>query len=99
VFHHDAPATAVLKEMVAPGGIILFDDYDWTLAISPTQNPTVNPGILEHFTEDQIKVSHVALVCTALMDTDQRFEKLDVGYKPGFEHRRAYRRLAAGNPA
>jgi hypothetical protein len=28
VFHHDAPAAAVLREMVAPSGIFLFDDYD-----------------------------------------------------------------------
>ena len=35
-FHHDAPAALLLKDLLKPGGVILFDDYDWSFAISPT---------------------------------------------------------------
>jgi predicted O-methyltransferase YrrM len=92
-FQHDAPATVCVKEMVKPGGYLLMDDYDWTIAVSPTMRPSVNPDIVKHFTEEQIELSHVEMVCSLFLDTDPRYEKVPIGYK-NREHRRAYRRLS-----
>ncbi len=91
-FFHDAPATVCLKEMLRPGGYLLMDDYDWTFAVSPTMRPSVNPSIVRDYTEEQIELSHVEMVCALLLDDDPAFERVDIGYR-GQEHRRAYRRL------
>jgi hypothetical protein len=45
--------------MARPGGIIEFDDYYWTIAKSPTVNPTANPDVLNFFTEEQIREAQV----------------------------------------
>ncbi|ONG54002.1 hypothetical protein BKE38_11035 [Pseudoroseomonas deserti] len=97
-FHHGAPATLILKELLKPGGVILFDDYDWSFAISPTMNPAVFPAILEAYSEEQIKTPHVRLICDLFMDGDPEYRKLDIGYGPR-EHRRAYRKRAPGDAA
>mgnify|MGYP000356764213 CR=1 FL=1 len=94
-FHHDAPAALALKDLLKPGGYLLFDDYDWTFKISPTMNPDVNPAILEQYSDDQIAVPHVRTICEVFFDGDPRWEKVDIGYG-SLEHRRAYRKLAAG---
>ncbi|RAI00081.1 hypothetical protein DLJ53_20405 [Acuticoccus sediminis] len=94
MFHHDAPATLLCKELVKPGGILLMDDYDWSIAVSPTMRPSVMPDITKHYTDDQIETAHVALICDLFLDSDPEFEILDIGYR-GREHRRAYRRTPA----
>jgi predicted O-methyltransferase YrrM len=93
-FFHDAPATVCLKEMVKPGGYLLMDDYDWTIAVSPSMRPTVNPSITRDYTDEQIELSHVEMVCALLFDNDHCFERVDIGYRRQ-EHRRAYRRRLA----
>jgi predicted O-methyltransferase YrrM len=90
-FHHDAPATLLLKELLKPGGVILFDDYDWSFAISPTLNPSVYPATREAYSDEQIETPHVRLICDLFMDHDPDYQKLDIGYR-SHEHRRAYRK-------
>jgi predicted O-methyltransferase YrrM len=90
-FHHDAPAAIVLKDLLKPGGYILFDDYDWSIAISPTTNPAKNAKVLDDFSQEQIDMSHVKFVCDLFFDTDPNFHKIDLGYGE-HEHRRAYRK-------
>ena len=74
VFHLDAPATCILKELCKPGGYIIFDDYNWSLQNSPTLNPKANPQTLNDYDENQINTAHVELVCRSLMDTDIRYQ-------------------------
>jgi predicted O-methyltransferase YrrM len=93
MFHHDAPATLLLKELVKPGGILLMDDYNWSIALSPTMRPSAQPTITKHYTDEQIEVPHVAMICSVFLDDDPRFEKMEIGYATGHEHRRAYRKL------
>ncbi len=93
LMHHDAAATVLLKQMIKPGGILLLDDYSWSLAKSPTHNPEKRPDLLKHFTKEQIEVSHVAIICEIMLDQDDGFEVMDIGYRPGHERSRAYRRL------
>ncbi|HVZ10034.1 class I SAM-dependent methyltransferase [Rhodopila sp.] len=92
VWHHDALATVCAKALLKPGGFLLMDDYDWTIAVSPTMRPSVNPTIRQHYTEEQIELSHVEMICSLLLDDDPHFERVPLGYR-GREHRRAYRRL------
>lgn len=92
-FHHDAPAALLLKQLLKKDGILLFDDYDWSFATSPTMNPSVNPDIRRHYSDEQISTSHVGLICNLFFDRDSGFQKIELGYKER-EHRRAYRKLA-----
>jgi len=90
VFHLDAPATCVLKELCAPGGHIVFDDWYWTLGKSPTLKPSVHRKTADDYDPLQIETCHVQLVCRTVMDPDPRFEFL------GLEGSTAvYRRLSA----
>lgn len=74
VFHLDAPATCILKELCKPGGYMIFDDWNWSLAISPTLTPSNRPATLQEYDMRQIEACHVQLVCKTLMDTDDRFQ-------------------------
>jgi predicted O-methyltransferase YrrM len=91
VFHLDAPASCVLKELCKPGGYMIFDDYLWSLAKSPTMNPDKRPATAVEYDAAQIETCHVQLVCQTIMDPDRRFEYL------GLEGNTAiYRRLDGG---
>ena len=74
VFHLDAPAACILKELCKPGGFMIFDDWTWSLSISPTLQPSKRPRTKDEYDDRQIEACHVQLVCKALMDTDPRFE-------------------------
>lgn len=73
VFHLEAPATCILKELCNPGGLLVFDDLWWSLARSPTMNPGTRPQTAIEYDAAQIEACHVEMVCKALMDTDSRF--------------------------
>lgn len=73
VFHLDGPATCILKELCKPGGYMVFDDWNWTLAGSPTMNPEKRPATAAEYDPLQINLSHVQLVCRAFMDRDTRY--------------------------
>ena len=74
VYHLDAPAACVLKELCNPGGFMAFDDWQWSLAKSPTLNPQKRPATAVDYDARQISECHVQLVCKTIMDTDPRFE-------------------------
>ncbi|MGE8943336.1 class I SAM-dependent methyltransferase [Leptospira interrogans] len=77
-FVHDAPATCMLKELVKPGGYIVFDDVYWTFARSPTMNPTKRSDIAEKYSEEQINTPHIKLIIQTLVLTDPRFISVDL---------------------
>ncbi len=85
-FPVDAPTTAVLKEMTKIGGVIVFDDMDWTLAGSPTCNTDT---MRQRFTEEQMTAAHVAMTVDVLVRPDTRFEEM-----PGSAHRAIFRRVS-----
>jgi predicted O-methyltransferase YrrM len=78
VFHLDAPATAILKELCKPGGYLVFDDYFWCLGKSPTLNPATRPQTARDYDTLQIETCHVQLVCKSMMDTDHRFRHVEL---------------------
>lgn len=97
VFHLDASATCILKELCKPGGYIIFDDYNWSLRKSPTVNPQVNPQTSDDYDENQINTAHVELVCKTLMDTDPRFQLVDIRNNTAI-YKRLPRSLLAWDP-
>jgi SAM-dependent methyltransferase len=78
VFHLDAPAACILKELCNPGGLILFDDWNWSISKSPTLKPAVRSQTSVDYDDEQIEACHLQLVCKVIMDTDPRFEFLGV---------------------
>jgi predicted O-methyltransferase YrrM len=74
VFHLDAPASCILKELCKPGGYMIFDDYRWSIAKSPTLNPSKRLATSSEYDDRQIDACHVQLVCKTIMEPDRRFE-------------------------
>jgi hypothetical protein len=72
-FNIDATSTAIIKKMVKVGGLIIFDDMDWTMEGSPTCNNSSN---WKKYTNEQMKTSHVALIVNVLMRDDADFEEV-----------------------
>lgn len=75
-FFHDGLATVLLKKLVKPGGILIFDDVYWTYENSPTMNPENRPKTLWEFNEEQIKTSQVLRVIEVFMETDEDWERI-----------------------
>jgi SAM-dependent methyltransferase len=73
VYHLDAPAACVLKELCKPGGYMVFDDWNWSLTKSHALNPQKRPATAIEYDARQIEECHVQLVCKTIMDTDSRF--------------------------
>ncbi|PBN43990.1 class I SAM-dependent methyltransferase [Sphingobium sp. D43FB] len=92
LYQYDTLAAVCCKELLKPGGYLLLDDYDWTIAKSPTMRPSHNPSVLADYSEEQIELSHVEMICSLLLDPDAGFEQIPLGYRD-VEHRRAYRKL------
>lgn len=94
VWAHDAPAVLALIPLLRPGGLLLLDDFRWTLAASPTLNPARRPITAAHYAPDQIATPHVALICEAFLDHDRRLKpvRLPPPADGGPPQRRAYRR-------
>lgn len=90
-FVHDAPATVLLMRLVRPGGYLLVDDYDWTFANSPTLNPKASPLVASQYTQEQLEVPHVKLVCELFLDPSEAFLADDLEGTLS-RHRRLYRR-------
>ena len=78
VFHLDAPAACVLKELCKPGGHIIFDDWSWSLERSHGFNPRNRPATAVEYDPRQIAERHVPMVCRIVMDPDPRFRFLGI---------------------
>ncbi|WIJ24026.1 class I SAM-dependent methyltransferase [Devosia sp. RR2S18] len=91
-FVHDAPAAILLKELVKPGGFILFDDLHWTFDRSPTMNPASNAAVRDWYPAAQTAIPHVQMICELFFDNDQAFQRetLDNGISGG---RALYRKV------
>src|SRR5688572_28472055 len=64
---HDALAFFLLDRLLVPGGYFDFDDYDWTIASSPTTNPRANPVMNALFTEEQMRTKQIRMVVELLV--------------------------------
>jgi hypothetical protein len=72
----DALTFFLADRLLAVGGHIDFDDYDWSLAASQTMNPDVLPATAELHTREQIECPQVAMVVDLLVRPDPRYEEV-----------------------
>lgn len=69
----DALAFFLIDRLLKVGGYIDFDDYGWSLEISPTMNPKIFPATKRMYTPEQIRESHVRLIVELLVKHDPRY--------------------------
>lgn len=89
-FFHDGLACCLLKKMTKVGGIIVFDDINWSHATSPTANPKKNPDITKNYTQEQLTACQVAMVVDIFMKDDMNWELLE---EYSSSHRVTYKRI------
>ena len=89
-FLFDGLACCLLKKMTKKGGIIVFDDIDWSYAKSPTVNPTANPAILNDCTEEQINTQQIKMVVEIFMKDDPEWELIEEFTS---KHRATYKKI------
>lgn len=77
-FTVDAPATMLLKELLRPGGYLLFDDLLWTMATSPT----LKEKSAKLYPPEQTETPHIKMVCDLFMANDPSFKRLTDGISP-----------------
>lgn len=70
---HDLPAYFISKKLLRPGGILDFDDYDWSWGGSPTMNPDKAPWVKECMTDEQIATKQVKLLIDLFVARDEDF--------------------------
>ena len=75
-FCHDGLAAVLLKKLIKPGGIIIFDDVNWSYQRSPTMNPKKRPRTLKKFSKEQIKTKQVRRVIEIFMENDNNWERI-----------------------
>lgn len=85
---HDGLACVLLKELVKPNGIIVFDDLKWTYFSSPVVNPSIYPKTAELFTDEQIREAQVSLVTKLFMEHDKGWQRISIN-----QYRGAYKKL------
>jgi Methyltransferase domain len=71
----DGLAFFLLDRLLKIGGHMDFDDYNWTMASSPTQNPVANPHVRDQYTDEQIRTSQVTLIVELLVKRDRRYQE------------------------
>lgn len=89
-FFHDGLACCLLKKMTKVGGIIIFDDIDWSYASSPTVNPEKRSITAVNYTQEQIETCQIAMVEDIFMKDDDNWEYMN---KYSSRHRSAYVRI------
>jgi predicted O-methyltransferase YrrM len=72
----DALAFLLVDRLLKTGGYVDFDDYDWSLAVSPSQRPDVFPATRRLFTDEQIHERHVSLIVDLLVRRDPRYREI-----------------------
>lgn len=72
----DALTFFLVDRLLAVGGLIDFDDYDWCLGKSPTLAPHLFPKTAEFYTSEQIDDQQVKRVVDLLVKTSPRYETI-----------------------
>lgn len=73
---HDGLATILLKKLVKPGGLLIFDDIFWTYKMSPTLNPEVHPETSKNYSKEQIETEQMKLVIDLFMENDENWVRI-----------------------
>ncbi|MBQ6813451.1 MAG: class I SAM-dependent methyltransferase [Methanobrevibacter sp.] len=88
-FFHDALAAVLLKKLIKPGGVLIFDDVFWSHQKSPTQNSKQKPQHLKDFTIEQLETEQIRRVIDLFMENDDEWERIG-----DIEWETAYRKIS-----
>lgn len=75
-WHVDALTFFLVDRLLKPGGYIDFDDYDWSLEVSPSLNPERFPPTRRQYTSDQISERHVKLIIELLVRRSPNYREI-----------------------
>ena len=75
-FAIDALAFLLVDRLLKVGGHVDFDDYDWTLEISPALNPRAFPLTRRLYTGEQIEAKQVRMIIDLLVRRDGRYKEV-----------------------
>lgn len=71
-FIHDALAFFLCDRLLTPGGVIVFDDYDWSFSISTYMQGRRR----EYMTDEQIEATQIKLFVDTLVKTHPGYEEV-----------------------
>ena len=66
----------LIEKCLNEGGIIDFDDNDWSLASSPSMNPKVFPMVKKLYNDEQIKEKGVQMIIDAFIKDSPHYETI-----------------------
>jgi predicted O-methyltransferase YrrM len=72
----DALAFCLIDRLLCKGGYVDFDDYDWTLAGSPSMRPEVFPDVRRLYSDEQIATTQVQLVVDLLVRRNPTYHEV-----------------------
>jgi predicted O-methyltransferase YrrM len=72
----DALTTFLADRLLKVGGYLDFDDYNWTLARSPSLNPKAFPLTAKLYPDEQIAAKQVAMVVDLIIRRDRRYREV-----------------------
>ena len=72
----DGFTTLLVDRLLVVGGYLAHDDYNWSLAISPSLNPDVFPLTAKLYTQEQIRTKQVKMICDLLIRRSGRYEEV-----------------------
>ena len=72
----DAMTTYIADRLLTVGGYLDFDDYDWTLAGSPSLNPKIFPLTAKMYTSEQIEARQVKMIVDLIIRRDGRYREV-----------------------
>jgi predicted O-methyltransferase YrrM len=75
-FAVEALAFFLCDRLLKVGGHVDFDDYEWTLAGSPSMNPRVYPKTAEHYTPEQIETKQIAMIVDTIVKKSGRYAQV-----------------------
>lgn len=84
-FFHDTTAVNLLKLLLKKNGVIVFDDYSWSLVNCPNSEENC-AKYKDAYTAEQMATPAIEMVCKLFMDTDEKFEKIgnQNSYRPAY---------------
>ena len=66
----------LIEKCLKVGGIIDFDDADWSLGTSPSLNPRVFPIVKKLYNDEQIKEKGVQMIIDAYLKDSPHYETI-----------------------
>lgn len=72
----DGLTTFLADQLLKPGGFLDFDDYEWTLAKSPSLNPSAFPLTGKLYTNEQISAEQVKMIIDLVIRRSKRYREV-----------------------